>query len=295
VRPIREGERGPAVEDVQRRLMALGVDIGPTGVDGVFLGSTLSAVVAFQRARGLAENGLVGPETWSALVDATFVLGDRLLYLHLPYFHGADVRKLQGALNALGFAAGDPDGIFGASNERAVREFQANVGLPADGIVGPDTVRALENLRHVWADKAPEVPEGSRRQPAGQAGVLASRVIRVLPLDEAGEAVADRLSNLASASEPSSAVTVIDRDQAPVGGVLLEVGGSRAPATSRGAPSVAALDGGEALARRLEAALRSVEGATVCVEVVLDDTHEDEQALLRIAVGLLDGLRRALT
>src|SRR5450759_569983 len=137
VRHIRKGDRGPAVEDVQRRLLVLGEDLGTTGVDGCFLGATYAAVVAFQRERGLDEDGEVGPETWAALVDATFTLGDRLLYLRYPYLHGADVRSLQQALNALGFACGETDGIFGAFTERAVREFQANMGLDADGIVGP--------------------------------------------------------------------------------------------------------------------------------------------------------------
>ena len=41
MRPIRPGDRGPAVEDIQRRLLALGYDLGITGVDGVFLGRTL--------------------------------------------------------------------------------------------------------------------------------------------------------------------------------------------------------------------------------------------------------------
>jgi DNA polymerase III sliding clamp (beta) subunit (PCNA family) len=44
VRPISQGGRGPAVEDVQKRLLMLGFDLGPTGVDGVFWGATLSAV-----------------------------------------------------------------------------------------------------------------------------------------------------------------------------------------------------------------------------------------------------------
>ena len=87
MRPIREGDRGAAVEDVQRRLITLGADLGPTGVDGVFFGATLAAVRAFQHVRGLDEDGEVGDHTWAALVDATFSLGDRLLYLRHPYLH----------------------------------------------------------------------------------------------------------------------------------------------------------------------------------------------------------------
>ena len=90
MKPILPGGRGPAVEDIQRRLLALGFDLGPTGVDGVFLGKTRDAVIAFQTGNGLSEDGVVGGETWAALVDATFKLGDRTLYLRLPHFHGRD-------------------------------------------------------------------------------------------------------------------------------------------------------------------------------------------------------------
>ena len=69
MRPLRSGDKGPGVEDIQRRLLTLGFELGRTGIDGVFLGRTLEAVRAFQRAQGLDEDGLVGDETWSALVD----------------------------------------------------------------------------------------------------------------------------------------------------------------------------------------------------------------------------------
>jgi hypothetical protein len=290
VRPIRKGDRGPAVEDVQRRLRALGSDLGPTGVDGVFLGATLAAVRAFQSDRGLAEDGDVGVQTWAALVDATFTLGDRLLYLHAPHFHGADVGVLQGALNVLGFAAGAPDGIFGAFTERAVREFQANSGLPADGIVGPDTVRALGNLRHAWADKSPEAIDQLRRAPARSADVLGRVEVRAIAMDDHATAVAARLRNLALASNPAARVHV-DGDALEQPGCLVVVLGSieslDAPSDR---PRVVAGDGGDALARRLEVALRSTRGAPSAIEVVLPGDIGDERDLQRIAVGLLDGM-----
>ena len=47
----------------------------------------------------------------------------------------------------MGFDAGRADGIFGQRTEIAVREFQRNVGLAADGTCGPATLRALARLR----------------------------------------------------------------------------------------------------------------------------------------------------
>jgi hypothetical protein len=293
MRPIRKGDRGPAVEDVQRRLRVLGADLGLTGIDGVFLGATLAAVQAFQRQHALAEDGDVGPATWAALVDATFTLGDRLLYLHSPHFHGADVRTLQGALNVLGFAAGEPDGIFGAYSERAVREFQANAGLPADGIVGPDTVRALSNLRHVWADKAPEALGALRRAPARSAGVLSGRRVLVTSADGPGTELAERIQNLALASNPDARVEIVgDPALGPAGprDVSVYVGADLAGAGADDVPTVVAGDGGDALARRFEVGMRSSGARPLRIRVLLDAGGADEHTTQRIAVGLLDGL-----
>jgi peptidoglycan hydrolase-like protein with peptidoglycan-binding domain len=290
VRPIRKGDRGPAVEDVQRRLRTLGADLGPTGIDGVFLGATLGAVRAFQHDCGLAEDGDVGEHTWAALVDATFTLGDRLLYLHFPHFHGADVRVLQGALNVLGFAAGGLDGIFGGFTERAAREFQANSGLPADGIVGPDTVRSLGNLRHVWADKPAEVLDQLHRAPARSADVLSRLEIRAVPLDDHAAVVAARLHNLTLASDPEARVRVTTDGREQPGSLVVLLGTIESHGAPADRPRVVAGDGGDTLALRLEVALRSSPRASRAVEVVLRSDIDDEQTLQRIAVGLLDGL-----
>ncbi|MEB3329612.1 MAG: M15 family metallopeptidase [Candidatus Sericytochromatia bacterium] len=62
---VREGLRGEPVRALQARLRALGFDAGPR--DGLFGPRTQAAVRAFQRARGLEVDGVVGPRTWAAL------------------------------------------------------------------------------------------------------------------------------------------------------------------------------------------------------------------------------------
>lgn len=62
---VRKGDDGAAVLSVQRRLQELGFD--PGAVDGDFGAQTEAAVKAFQRARGLDADGIVGPETWAKL------------------------------------------------------------------------------------------------------------------------------------------------------------------------------------------------------------------------------------
>jgi lysozyme family protein len=288
LRPIRKGDRGAAVEDIQRRLIVLGSDLGRTGVDGVFLGATYAAVRSFQRDHRLHEDGEVGPETWAALVDATFTLGDRLLYLRFPYLHGADVRSLQGALNALGFACGEVDGIFGAFSERAVRDFQANTALAADGIVGPDTVRAITALHHVWSSKSQQVPAEMRGGPARSAAVLRDTDV-LLACTEATRAVAERLVNLAQASEPEARMRAagIDDATSAMGVLVIEL----TDGDAEGGPAVDVSGSGAAFSGRLASAIgASGRGGERRVVVVVKDPPDEEHALQSLAVSLLDGV-----
>ncbi len=50
----------------------------------------------------------------------------------------------QDDLNTLGFSTGSLDGIFGANTENAVKRYQASRGLAADGIIGCNTWRSLQ-------------------------------------------------------------------------------------------------------------------------------------------------------
>ena len=293
MRPVRPADRGPAVEDIQRRLLTLGYELGPTGVDGVFLGVTLSAVREFQAAEELSEDGVVGSETWSRLVDATFQLGDRLLYLRFPYLHGHDVIELQGALNALGFPCGEPDGIFGAYTERAVREFQGNTGLHADGIAGSDTVRALRNLRHVWGDKDPRTPFGRRVGAVRPAEVLGSASVAIVYDTEPGHAVAARLANLAQAACEGSRLVEMPADRPVPDDARLVVRLTQAgsPGTA-GTPLVDATTEPETLPARVFAAVVSA-GRKRPISVLVG-SGDDEHTVQRVAVGLLDGVCAAL-
>ncbi|MDZ4655444.1 MAG: peptidoglycan-binding protein [Coriobacteriia bacterium] len=295
IESIKRGARGSAVEDIQKRLLMLGYGLGPTGVDGVFLGATCEAVRGFQSEHHLSEDGEVGPETWAALVDATFSFGDRLLYLKFPYFHGRDVRVLQGALNALGFSCGEPDGIFGAFTERAVREFQSNVAQTGDGIVGAETVRAIDRLRHVWQDKDPSAPVALKVAASRAGDVLTRAPVALYSLDDAGRVVAERVANLALATEPEARVTVRDAPAADAA-VILRFGSGVAPDVHGSLPRllVDAVDD-DALEPRLLTALGAVEG---CREVVIDvdpGLLGDDAARQRVAVRLLDALCSALS
>ena len=142
---IRQGDRSQQVADVQARLRALGLQVDDEA--GVFGDSTRHAVRTFQQTRAILVDGIVGPNTWTELVEASWRLGDRSLYLKHPPFRGDDVSLLQKRLNALGFDSGREDGIFGKDTAHGVKEFQKEYGVAEDGIWGPRSQSALAGLR----------------------------------------------------------------------------------------------------------------------------------------------------
>jgi N-acetylmuramoyl-L-alanine amidase len=140
---LRAGDRGAAVRDLQERLVTAGLLVR---VDGEYAHATRQAVESFQAQRGLRVDGVCGPETWAALIESGFALGDRLMYLCQPMLRGDDVALLQRRLNALGFDAGREDGIFGRETEAALGAFQRDAGLATDRVCGPATLAALARL-----------------------------------------------------------------------------------------------------------------------------------------------------
>ena len=124
------------MRDIQTRLQRIGFDCA-TDAEAEYRVATETAVKQFQDSRGLEPDGIVGPETWRALVESGHRLGSRLVYNRLPMMRGDDVSELQRILNSLGFDAGKQDSIFGPDTLAAVLEFQSNRGLAEDGICGP--------------------------------------------------------------------------------------------------------------------------------------------------------------
>src|SRR5919206_234303 len=144
-------------DDVQISLRILGLladhDGGPAAPDGESLETaeydeaTERAIRHFQQVRGLSVDGRVGDETYRALSEARWSLGDRVLRFDPDRpMRGDDVTALQERLLELGYDAGRADGILGPETETGLRAFQRDYGLTADGTCGPATLRALRQL-----------------------------------------------------------------------------------------------------------------------------------------------------
>lgn len=64
---VKEGANGNLTQIIQGVLYCLGYD--PKGFDGIFGSGCAAAVQSFQRAKGLSADGIVGKNTWSALLS----------------------------------------------------------------------------------------------------------------------------------------------------------------------------------------------------------------------------------
>lgn len=295
---ITRHDTGAAVEDVQQRLAVVGL-LAESDVDGVFGDKTASAVRAFCTQAGIPAADEVTDKVWSMLVDASFQLGDRTLYLRMPHFHGHDVLELQQALGALGFACGATDGIFGAYTELALRKFQLNLGLPSDGIAGAYTYAAIRNLHHSWEGK--EAVRGTVHLGfARAADVLEHNALCLFGTHGFTRSVASRMSNLALATSPASKIMSADSLLvAPDEAMLLVHIVMPEEATAESVPRVSFDDEGT-LSLRLETAIGVADASVpsrIAVElpgVMWEDAGEGRSAQ-HFAIALLDALCSALS
>lgn len=122
------GARGEQVRQVQTRLIYLGY-LRDTA-DGIFGSKTRSAVVSFQRDKGLAADGVVGAMTLKALALSSDLSWQQ-------------IKQVQQKLAEKGLYSGKIDGVYGALTANAISEFQQNAGLRIDGIAGKETFKAL--------------------------------------------------------------------------------------------------------------------------------------------------------
>lgn len=245
---FRRGDRGPVVAEIRARLARLGLVEGSSHVraeeslrslmySGETTGSAADgepatwettalvsadfdqemedAVRRFQRDRGISVDGLVGPETFRRLEEARWQLGDRVLsYQPGHMFAGDDVLQLQRQLTRMGFDCGKEDAHFGPLTDRGLREFQRNVGTPADGVAGPLTLRALGRLHRTVGKASAHTARERYALPRLQTGIAGKVVIiDVTPNNEAVAAppAANSALALATAIARSASRSIAER------------------------------------------------------------------------------------
>ncbi|MDD4706531.1 MAG: peptidoglycan-binding protein, partial [Bacilli bacterium] len=159
---LKEGSTGLEVITLQEKLRLVKSYFG--SITGSFGPETTEAVKSFQSQNNLSVTGIVDNNTWDVLLNKTsdsFVANtfatpvmqtlatnfETISVLSRPTLRlgdsGQDVKNLQQILTELMYYQGIIDGIFGSSTNIAVRKFQTNNRLTADGIVGRNTWSAL--------------------------------------------------------------------------------------------------------------------------------------------------------
>ena len=293
-------DTGDAVKDVQERLCLVGC-LEKSQVDGEFGDTTAHAVQTFCKREKLIDlteaerAGNVTNKIWNALIDASFAMGDRTLFLRMPHFHGHDVIVLQRALGALGFNCANIDGIFGATTESALRKFQMNMGLPTDGIAGAYTYAALRRLKYSWEGKEVvqlDMPVGFARA----AEALEKKPICLFGTTPFTRDVSGRMHNLALATTPTSKVVSADSLSTPPDTDMLRVHIVMPDEKRTLLPRVTY--GEHTLASRMRAAIEGLTHGIHLIEVELpghawEDAGEERSAQ-HFAITLLDALCAAL-
>lgn len=156
------GSRGAEVREWQallNRIFRQGAVTGTTVTeDGAYGPATAAATRTVQAHLRLAQDGVVGPRTRSAVSGLGFATGvggttpssgasDRERRLR-PGLHGADVAEWQRIVNIairldrFDHARLAQDGVFGPATRRATVALQTQLEITADGIVGPVTREA---------------------------------------------------------------------------------------------------------------------------------------------------------
>lgn len=150
------------IKKIQQALTDAGLDPGP--IDGKMGSKTKSAVMDFQKSKGLAADGVIGVKTWEEL--SKYFPGDVItaapqtepMVSPISSSQGALqgeiltsdavrerisqeqwVKKVQQALINAGFDAGTVDGRMGPKTRTAISEFQKSKNLTPDGVIGPKT------------------------------------------------------------------------------------------------------------------------------------------------------------
>ncbi len=146
---LKEGAKGDAVREMQKKLIHLGYLKG--SADGDFGKATKDAVIAFQKANRITADGVVGLRTLEKLAVSKVTAKptpsptpkiSQNTFLKVGS-QNDEVKKLQGRLIDLGYLSGLATGKFDRATESAVIAFQDRNMSYSDGIAGPETLKKV--------------------------------------------------------------------------------------------------------------------------------------------------------
>ena len=145
--PVASTVSAATIRDVQQKLKDLGMYSGSiTGNAGQ---KTIAAVKAFQKKYGLTADGIIGSETLKKLnevAQAQVTATPKVTATPASSANASTVRDVQQKLKDLGMYSGDVTGNIGSKTTAAIKAFQEKYGLTADGIIGSETLKKLNEV-----------------------------------------------------------------------------------------------------------------------------------------------------
>ena len=138
--PLRRGQRGDAVREMQQPLYDLGYY--DYRVDGIFGSRTERAIRLLQDDLGQTVNGVADEELQKLILSGTLAPYDPYRALYRGD-RGMRVQQMQQRLRELGYLADDADGIFGPRTQQAVQLFQRENNISTDESATRETLISL--------------------------------------------------------------------------------------------------------------------------------------------------------
>lgn len=140
---LKKGQSGNNVTQLQADLKELGYfTLNPTGYYGDI---TVNSVKKFQADRGLAVDGIAGPNTLAA-INSSLAQAYNSVSLLKEGMKNNNVKRLQQDLKKLGYFNAEATGYYGTITVNSVKALQKDYGLLADGIAGKNTFGLIQKL-----------------------------------------------------------------------------------------------------------------------------------------------------
>lgn len=161
---IKQGSTGSDVTQLQKMLKSLGYYSG--SISGHAGEKTVEAIKAFQKKYGLTQDGIAGSATMAKL--KAVAEPDK----EVPETESAerdDVKLAQTKLKELGLYNGQITGNIGAKTKSAIKAFQKQYGLTADGMLSAETLKKIKSVS-VKSDESEKAGTNSSSLKLGSTG-----------------------------------------------------------------------------------------------------------------------------
>lgn len=156
---LKKYEEGTKHQDVLhiQNALKLGGYISLDELTDYYGSETKDAIIEFQKSKGLTADGIAGRKTIEALFEMGY-MGEIEDLILKPGNENESVKVLQESLMDLGYLKIDEAiEYYGKQTTAAVKAFQIDMNLDADGIAGTMTLHALEEKGYLFlAESHPE-------------------------------------------------------------------------------------------------------------------------------------------